>query len=68
MLSSKQPDVQYISRYCALLGREVEVVLVKQPNSSWQFMKCLGKEKACTGHQCPVSEGSCHQPYDLLWM
>ena len=64
----KQPDVQYTNRYCALLRREVRVVLVKQPNGNWQFVKCLDKEKTCTGHQCPVNEDSRHQPCDSLWI
>ena len=63
----KQPDVQYTSRYCALLGRDVRVVLVKPPSGGWQFVKCLDKEKRCAGHQCPVSKDDRHQFFAPLW-
>ena len=63
----KQPDVRHTNRYCALLERDVRVVLVKPLNDSWQFVKCLDKEKTCAGHRCPVSEHDRHQLYTPLW-
>lgn len=67
---ARPPDVQYMMRYCALLQREVRVVLMRQPDGSWQFVRCLDKEKACRcrGHRCPVSAEDSLRPYDSPWM
>jgi len=68
MANNKPPGVQYATRYCALLKREVRVVLVKQPNDSWQFVKCLDKEKACLGQRCLFSRDDRQQSYDPVWI
>lgn len=70
MPNPKPPEVQHTMRYCALLQREVRVVLMRQSDGSWQFVRCLDKEQVCQcqGHHCPVSTGERQQPYDFRWM
>ncbi|MDP3723598.1 MAG: hypothetical protein Q8R91_08900 [Candidatus Omnitrophota bacterium] len=67
---SKQPDVQYTMRYCALLKREVRVVLMQQPDGGGRFVRCLDEEKACRcgGHRCPVSADERQWPYHFRWL
>lgn len=67
---AKPPEVQHTMRYCALLRREVRVVLMRQSDGSWQFIRCLDKEKACqcSGQQCPVRADERQQPYEFRWM
>lgn len=67
---SKPPEVQHTVRYCALLQREVRVVLMRQSDGSWQFIRCLDQEKAChcSGQQCPVRAGERQRPYGFSWV
>lgn len=67
---AEPPEVQHTMRYCALLQREVRVVLMRQSDGSRQFIRYLDQEKACQcrGQQCPVRAGERQQPYEFWWM
>lgn len=51
----KRTGVQFSTRYCAMLDREVRVVLVQQPDGTWQVTRCLDKDRVCFGRgHCPL--------------
>ena len=46
--------IAYATRYCALLQRDVEVILIRQPDGTWVPARCVEKQKRCVGHTCPI--------------
>jgi len=54
MANLKQPHVQYVTRYCALLQQDVEVVLTQRGDGSWTLTQCREKSKPCKEHECPL--------------
>ena len=60
-------QVQYVTRYCALLRRDVEVVLIRRADGGWAPGRCLEKGKQCTGHECPLRMQDERWPFDVTW-
>jgi len=67
MADHKQSDVRYITRYCALLQREVEVVLIPRADGSWVLIRCHEKNKRCDGHECPLRPQSGPLHFEETW-
>ena len=65
MVSNQPPEVRYLTRYCAVLKREVEVTLRKQPDGSWVLVHCLQRSKPCAGHECPLHTQSDPPPFHI---
>ena len=66
-MATKQPHVQYVTRYRALLQQEVEVVLTQRSDGSWVLIHCREKNKQCDGHECPLRMQGERFPWEFLW-
>ncbi len=67
MASSKPPGVRYATRYCALLKRDVEVVLTKQVDEGWVLTACGEKDRQCAGHECPLRLSDGQASLETFW-
>lgn len=50
----EQRAVGYATRYCAVLQRDVEVVVLRQPDKTWAPVRCTEKQRRCDGRECPI--------------
>ncbi len=53
MANDKPPRARYATRYCALLKRDVDVVLIQRADGRWALTHCREKSKSCDGQECP---------------
>ena len=67
MAQDHLPPIRYVTRYCALLKRDVAVVLIQNRDGSWVLGRCSEKGKACTGHQCPFRMQDQRVSLDAAW-
>ena len=67
MITDKPPHVQYVTRYCALLQQDVEVVLTQRAEGSWALTHCREKHKPCDGYHCPLRTESSSWPFEAMW-
>lgn len=55
MENVRRTGVIFSTRHCAVLDREVRVVLHQQPDGTWMPVRCLDKSQACLKHaRCPI--------------
>ena len=67
MASSTQPRVRYVTRYCALLQQDVEVVLVQRADGRWFLAHCREQSRQCNGHECPPHAQEGPLPFEVTW-
>lgn len=61
--------IAYATRYCALLERNVEVLLIRRPDGAWVPTRCIEKQKCCAGHTCPIRmhKHEAEEPLASFW-
>ncbi len=67
MVAERKTGIGYATRYCALLEREVEVMLIRRPDGAWVPTQCTEKQKRCEGHTCPIKMHEAKLPHELSW-
>ena len=50
-----QMGARFSTRYCAVLDRDVQVVLIQQSDGTWELVRCLDKNRECLKRaHCPL--------------
>ena len=62
---SHEPDVEfrYQPRYCALLGKYVWAIRMRQADGTWKIVNCLDKDEPCFSLDCAFTAERGAWPY-----
>ena len=66
MSETPSPAVRYQPVRCALLGKDVWAISMRQPDGTWHVVNCLDKDEGCFAVDCAFTTSCGAWPYPSL--